>query len=76
MYITGLGFPGGSVVKKSESESCSVVSNSLRPHGLYSQWNSPGQNTRVGSLSLLRIFPIQGSNQGLLHYRQILYHLS
>ena len=34
-------------------ESCSVVSDSLRPHGLYSPWNSPGQNTGVGSLSLL-----------------------
>ena len=29
----------------SESESHSVVSNSLRPHGLYSPWNSPRQNT-------------------------------
>ena len=30
----------------------------LRPHGLYSLWNSPGQNTGVGSVSLLqRIFP-------------------
>ena len=37
----------------SESETRSVVSNSLRPHGLYSPWNSPGQNTGVGSLSLL-----------------------
>ena len=37
-----------------ESESRSVVSNSLRPHGLYSPWNSPGQNTGVGSLSLLQ----------------------
>ena len=35
-----------------ESESCSVVSDSLRPHGLYSPWNSPGQNTGVDSLSL------------------------
>ena len=35
-------------------ESCSVVSDSLRPHGLYCPWNSPGQNTGVGSLSLLR----------------------
>ena len=24
------------------------------PHGLYSPWNSPGQNTRVGNLSLLQ----------------------
>ena len=29
---------------ESESESHSVVSDSLRPHGLYSPWNSPGQN--------------------------------
>ena len=38
---------------ESESKSHSVVSNSLQPHGLYSPWNSPGQNTGVGSLSLL-----------------------
>ena len=37
-----------------ESESRSVVSPSFRPHGLYSAWNSPGQNTGVGSLSLLQ----------------------
>ena len=60
-----------------ESESCSVVSNGLGPHGLYSPWNSPGQNTGVGSLSLLQgIFPTQGSNPGLLHCRWILYQLS
>ena len=42
-----------------------------------SPWNSPGQNTGVGSLSLLQgIFPTQGSNPGLLHCRQILYQLS
>ena len=51
-----------------------VVSNSLRPHGLYSPWESPGQSTAVGSLSLLQgIFPTQGSNPGLPHCRQILY---
>ena len=62
---------------ESESESRSVVSNSLQPHGLYSLWNSPGQNTRVGSLSLIQgIFPIQGSNPSLPHCRQILYQLS
>ena len=62
---------------KSESESHSVVSDSLQPHGLYSPWNSPGQNTGVGSLSLLQgIFPSQGSNPGLLHCRRILYQLS
>ena len=40
-------------------------------------WNSPGQNTGVGSLSLLQgIFPTQGSNTGLRHCRCILYQLS
>ena len=59
------------------NESHSVVSDSLRPHGLYSPWSSPGQNTGVGSLSLLqRIFPTQGLNPGLPHCRQILYQLS
>ena len=54
-----------------------MVSDSLRPHGLYSPWNSPGQNTGVGSLSLLQgIFPTQGSNPGPLYCRQILYQLS
>ena len=57
--------------------SCSVMSDSLRTHGLYSPWNFPGQNTGVGSLSLLQgIFPTQGSNPGLLHCRGILYLLS
>ena len=45
-------------------------------HGLYSPWNSPGQNTGVGSPSLLQwIFPTQEWNQGLLHCRWILYKL-
>jgi len=62
---------------KSESESPSVVSNSLQPHGLYSPWNSPGQNTGVGSLSLLQgMFLAQGLNPGLPHCRQILYQMS
>ena len=61
----------------SESECHSVLSNSLQPRGLYSPWNSPGQSTGVGCLSLLRgIFPTQGLNPGLLHCRQILYQLS
>ena len=50
----------------------SVVSNSLWPHGLYSSWHSPGQNTGVGSLFLLQgIFLTQGSNPGLPHCRRI-----
>ena len=62
---------------KVESESCSVVSNSLRPHELYSPWKSPGQNTGMGSLSLLQgIFPTQRSKPSLPHCRQILYQLS
>ena len=60
-----------------ESESRSVMSNSLRPHGLYSPWNFLGQDTGVDSLSLLQgIFPTQGSNPGLPHCRRILYQLS
>ena len=60
-----------------ESESCSVVSDSLQPQGLYSAWNSPGQNTGVGGLFLLQeIFPTQGLNLGLQHCRQILYQMS
>ena len=58
---------------ESESESHSVVSDSLWPHGLYRSWNSPGQNTGVGGLSLLQgIVPNQGWNPGLLHCRWIL----
>ena len=99
-------------MKGKKSESCSVMSDSLRSHGLYSPWNSPGQNTGVGSLcrakprieprsptlqadsspaepqgkpkntgvgslSLLQwTFPVQELNQGLLHWRRILYQLS
>ena len=61
----------------------SVVSNSLRPHGLQPTrflcpWNSPGKNPGLGCHSLLQgIFPTQGSNLGLPHCRQIFfYHLS
>ena len=64
-------------ISESETESHSVMSDYLRLHGLNSPWNSPGQNTGAGSLSLLhRIFPTQGMNPGLLHCRQILYQLS
>ena len=52
------------------------------PHGQrnlvgYSPWNSLGQITRVGNLSLLQgIFPTQGLNSGLPHCRWFLYQLS
>ena len=59
-----------------------VMSDSLQPHGLQPirylcPWTSPGKKTGVGCCSLLQgIFPTRGSNSGLLHCRQILYHLS
>ena len=57
---------------ESESESHSVMSDSLRPHGLYSPWTSSGQNTGVGSLSLLQgIVPTQIPNPVLPHCRRI-----
>ena len=54
---------------------------SSQPHGLPARllcpWNSPGQNSQVGSYSLLQeIFPIQGLNPGLPHHRQFLYRMS
>ena len=62
--------------EKGKSESGSVLSNSLRPHGLYSPQNSPGQNTGVGRCSLLQgIFPMQRLDPGHLQCRQILYLL-
>ena len=43
----------------------------LQPQGLYTPWNSPGQNTGVGSLSFLQgIFPTQGLNPGLPQCRR------
>ena len=68
----------GTVLRnRSKSESHSVVSKSLRLHGLSNPWNSPGQNTGMGRVSLLQgIFPIQGSNPGIPHCRWILYQLS
>ena len=60
----------------------SVTSDSLRPHGLlparhFCLWSSSGKNTGVGGPSFLQgIFPIQGSNSGLMHCRQMLYSLS
>ena len=65
------------VEAESGSESHSVVSDSWPPRGLYSPWNSPGQNTAVGNLPLPQgIFPTQGSNPGLPHCGRILYQLN
>ena len=47
------------------------------PPGSSVNGDSPGENTGVGFHALLQgIFPTQGSNSGLQHYRQILYCLS
>ena len=62
--------------------SCSLVSDSLRPHELYPTrllcpWDFPGNSTEVDCHFLLQgIFPNQGLNPVLLHCRQTLYHLS
>ena len=74
-WDVGVGHTGGII--KWSMKWRSAVSESFRPRVLYSSWNSPGQNTGVGSLSLLKgIFPTQGSNPGLPHCRRILYQLS
>ena len=77
VWLTSLSTTISMPIWKKESESHSVVLSSLQPHGLYSPWNSPGQNTAVGSLSLLqRIFLTHELNWGILHCRRILYQLS
>ena len=58
-------------------KSLSHVPPFLQPRELYSPWDFPGQNTGVGSPSLLQgIFPTQESNPGLPLCRWILYQLS
>ena len=60
----------------------SVVSDSLRPHGLQPArllcpWDSSGKITGIGCHTLLQgIFPTQGSNPAFPHCRRILYRLS
>ena len=49
----------------------------LQPTRLLYPWNSPGKNTEVDCRFFLHeIFPTQGSNPDLPHYRQNLQHLS
>ena len=65
------------IKRSGETESHSVVSDTLWCHGLYSPWTSPGKNAGMGSLSLIQgIFPTKGSNPGIPHCRRILYQLS
>ena len=60
-------------MKVKVTQSCPTLCDAMD----YSPWNPPGQNTGVGSLSVLQgIFPTQGSNPGLLHCSRILYQLS
>ena len=62
---------------ESQNESHSVMSDSLKTRARYSPLNSPGQNIGVGSHSLLQgIFPTQGPNPSLPHYRHVLNQLS
>ena len=57
-------------MKVKVTQSCPTLCDPL-------DYTVPGQNTGMGSLSFLQgIFPTQGSNPGLLHYRRIIYHLS
>ena len=66
----------GHIIVK-ESGSRSIMSDSLLPNGLYSPWNSPGQNTRVGSLSPSPgDLPNPGTEPRSPSLRQILYQLS
>ena len=53
------------------SESHSVVSDSLRPQGLYYPWNSPGQDTWVGSLSLLHKDSMNRQKKYFLHLMDV-----
>ena len=63
-------------VKVLVTQSCQTLcDHRLLPSRLLCPWNSPGKKTGVGCYSLLQgIFPNQGSNPGLLHWRKILYH--
>ena len=56
---------------------CDPTDYSLPGSSVHGIKNSPGKNTGVDCHSLLQgIFLTQGANPGLLHCRQILYHLS
>ena len=81
-HWSGLPFPSPMHESEKWKWSHSVVSDSLQPHGLQSTrllhpQDSPDKSTGVDCHAFLQgIFPTQGSNSGLRHCRQILYHLS
>ena len=72
------------VIARHGQSQCYSLSHvgSFRPYGLLParllcSWDFPGKNTGAGCHFLLQgIFPTLGSNPGLWHCRQILYHLS
>ena len=88
LIIENIKFSLGSIIlvhqscSRLKSESCSLLSDFLWPHGpqptrLLCPCNCPGQNMEVGSFSFIQgIFSKQGSNPDLLQCRQILYRLS
>ena len=64
------------IIKKIYKQSMELINSIQNVQNRYSPWNSPGQNTGVGSSSLLKgIFLMQGSNPGHPHCRRILYQL-
>ena len=75
LYFPSLHKVSSFLWSESKSVSHSVVSDSLRPHGLWPSrrlypWDSLGQNTGMGCHALLRgIFLTQGSNLGLLPWQ-------
>ena len=72
--VMGKGYQQAFHVSGKWSESCSVMSDCLQPHGLYRPWNSPGQNTGLDSCLLFQgIFATQGLIPGLLHCRQTFF---
>ena len=69
-YWSGVLLPSPGLVTKS----CPILATPWTVTCQAPPWDSPGKNTGVGSHFLLQgIFPIQGSNLGLLHCRQFLY---
>ena len=73
-YYSGMPFPSPGDLLNPGIEPSSLA---LQADSLPAEPQEKPKNTRVGSLSLLQgIFLTQESNWGLLHCRQILYHLS
>ena len=71
--------PGKLKVKAIVSQSCLTLWDAMECSlpGSSVHGNSPGKNTGVDCHAFLQeIFPTQGSNPGIPHCRQILYHLS